>query len=250
MENAAVLPSWTPTSFLDEVRLVHRQKLKALSVWPLVPATPHLVRPAPTTTLSRALEDGLAGVEPVRAAGAFQRMRIENRGAEPLLVVAGEEISAELQTGSAATSLLVPPRASVSITLVPVDERRRSLQRDLLQWLRGARPVQGQLGLVAALGDRVLGLDLLGHGDVLTHLLPTLLASYWMQAISVAFRCGPLARPAFDAPIGLVAAVNRAQVRGRPSASLSRRLALEAPGIRGHALMSGGELVHLAARPL
>jgi hypothetical protein len=244
-ESPMTLPAWSPARALAGVGLAPRVNNKALTVWPLRSSAPRPAPEARAVPLARALEDGFAGLE----AMGPQALRVENRGPAPLLVVAGEELSGERWGGCAATSVLVPPHDDARVQLVPQEERRAGLRRDLVPWLRALRPLPGQVGLVAAFGDRILGVELMGGAALLAQVLPTLLASHWMRAIRVAFACGPTVPPRFDAPEALLEALVAVHVRGRPAPGAGRSLVLEGDGVRGQALLLGDELVHLTARP-
>jgi hypothetical protein len=245
MQNLAVLPSLPLSRALADLRLAPRIAHKALTVWPLLPAQPRAARARTCTTLGRALEDGFAGVGEPELASSPPRVRVENRGVLPLLVPAG----VELATGGAvaSASVLVAPKGTALAELARVDERGRQMSRDLVTWLREVHPLPGQIGLVAALGDRVLGLELVGCGAAFADLLPSALARFWMRAVEAAFRSGPSSPPRFDAPESLLDALARAELRSRASAGLGREVLLEGSGFSGRALVLAEEVVHWVA---
>ncbi len=244
MENLAVLPSLPLSRALADLRLSPRIGHKALAAWPLLPTSSRPRRRA-YTTLARALDDGFAGVEELERAGFPARVRIENRDALPLLVAEGEEIARARGDSVAGASVLVPPKGVALADLARADARKHRMSRDLVAWLREVRPLPGQLGLVAALGDRVLGLELVGCAEAFAELLPRVLARFWMQAVEIAFRCGPARPPRFDAPEALLDALAAVELHSRPSAGLGRTVLLEGSGVAGRALVAGEELVHL-----
>jgi hypothetical protein len=121
------------------------------------------------------------------------------------------------------------------------------MSRELVAWLHEVRPLPGQIGLVAALGDRVLGLELAACPFAFAELLPGVLARFWMQAVEIAFRCGPARPPRFDAPESLLDALARVGLRCHASAGLGREVLLDGPGVSGRALVVEEEVVHWVA---
>ena len=243
MENLAVLPSLPLARTLAGLRLAPRIAHKALTAWPLLPRSPH-ARGRTYTTLGRGLDDGFAGVAEAEPGESLARVRVENRGALPLLVAAGEEIACTQSDAVARASVLVPARGGALVELGRADERRGRMSRELVAWLREVRPLPGQIGLVAALGDRVLGLELAACPFAFADLLASVLARFWMQAVEIAFRSGPAQPPRFDAPESLLDALARAGLRSRASAGPGREVLLEGPGVSGRALVVEEEVVH------
>jgi hypothetical protein len=186
-------------------------------------------------------------VTAAEAPGPVARARVENRGTLPLLVAAGEEIAGAENGAVAGASVLVPSRGAAVVELCRADERRGRTSRELASWLREVRPLPGQIGVVAALGDRVLGLELTACPFAFADLLPGILARFWMQAVEIAFRCGPQSPPRFDAPESLLDALARSGLRSHASAGLGRDVVLEGPGLAGRALVVEEEVVHQVA---
>ena len=246
MENLAILPSLCLTRTLTGLRLAPRIAHKALTAWPLLPGSA-CVRGRAYTTLGRGLEDGFAGVTGAESPGPVARARVENRGTLPLLVAAGEEIAGAGNDAVAGASVLVPPRGAAVVELGRADERRARTSRELVAWLREVRPLPGQIGVVAALGDRVLGLELGACPFAFADLLPGVLARFWMQAVQIAFRCGTPSPPRFDAPESLLDALARVGLRSYASAGLGRGVVLEGPGLSGRALVVEEVVVHQVA---
>jgi hypothetical protein len=247
MGNLAVLPSLPLARTLAGLRLAPRIGHKALTAWPLLPAPSGGPRERAWITLGRALDDGFAGVEETAPAGSAMRVRVENRSALPLLVAAGEEVACAREALVSTGSVGVPPRGAALVDLARADERQRRMSRDLLAWLREIRPLPGQVGVVAALGDRVLGLELTSCPLAFADLLPGLLARFWMRAVEIAFRCGPASPPRFDAPETFLGALGDAELRSRASAGLGREILLEGSGLSGRALVVGEDVVHQVA---
>jgi hypothetical protein len=246
MQNLAVLPSLPLARTLAGLRLAPRIAHKALTAWPLLPRSPE-TRERTYTTLGRGLDDGFAGVAETEPVGPLSRARVENRGALPLLVASGEEIACTGSAAVAGASVLVPARGAAVVELGRADERRGRMSRELVAWLHEVRPLPGQIGLVAALGDRVLGLELAACPFAFAELLPGVLARFWMQAVEIAFRCGPARPPRFDAPESLLDALARVGLRCHASAGLGREVLLDGPGVSGRALVVEEEVVHWVA---
>src|SRR5262245_52330499 len=130
---------------------------------------------------------------------------------------------------------------------------RASRARDLEEIGRTFRPVERQVGFVAALGDEVVGMEAIGSPAVFAESFPALLQGYAIDAVDAAFvrvRDGAPAgaRPRFDAPEAFVAAVAHARVRAGRSLGLGDDLRLEDDAVAGCALACGG-LVHATAFP-
>jgi hypothetical protein len=243
MENLAILPSLCLTRALAGLRLAPRIAHKALTAWPLLPRSPEK-RGRAYTTLGRGLEDGFAGVTGAGLPGPVARVHVENRGTLPLLVAAGEEIAGSGSGAVAGASVLVPPHGAAILELGRADAWRGRMSRELAGWLREVRPLPGQVGVVAALGDRMLGLELAACPFAFADLLPGVLARFWMQAVEIAFRCGPQSPPRFDAPESLLDALARVGLRSQASAGRGRDVVLDGPGLSGRALVVDEEVVH------
>jgi ARG and Rhodanese-Phosphatase-superfamily-associated Protein domain len=132
-----------------------------------------------------------------------------------------------------------------------------SRQSDL-EDLRGAfHPVPGQVGFVAAIGEAVSGLEVIGRPEVFARAFAGLLEGYLIDAVDhalvreleVADAGDEGAVPAvFDAPEGFLAALGEAGATTSPSLGLGVDLRLEGERVAGCALAEG-EAVHLTAFP-
>jgi ARG and Rhodanese-Phosphatase-superfamily-associated Protein domain len=122
--------------------------------------------------------------------------------------------------------------------------------------LRGAfHPVPGQLGFVAAIGEAVSGLEVIGRPEAFARAFGGLLEGYLIDAIDHTLvrerELGDLgdegaAAAAFDAPEGFLAALGEAGATTSPSLGLGVDLRLESEPVAGCALAEG-EVVHLTA---
>jgi len=120
--------------------------------------------------------------------------------------------------------------------------------------------VEGQVGFVAAVGDRMVGLEVVGGTGLLAELFPRLLRAHAIDALDAEeasdapprgwlARWGPRpvpACPAPDRPAALLVALSRAECTRSPSLGLGDDLRLEAGPVTGCALDAGG-IVHLTA---
>lgn len=86
-----------------------------------------------------ALEHGSLTIEEIDAEGSVPTLMVENRGAEPVLFIEGEELQGAKQDRIVNTSLLVPPGARMRIPVSCV-EHGRWLFRSHRQMASGAHP--------------------------------------------------------------------------------------------------------------
>jgi hypothetical protein len=229
---------------LAGVRLAPRQEDKALTLWPLLPRRALSAPSFEHLLLGDALEDGLAGISELEGSCAAE-IEAENRASQPLLVLAGEYLGSPRSGLVASASQVIAPR---SVASVPVQRLPGRVQPCPIGWLRRLRPLPGQLGFAVALGDDVLGLELLGDPQAFARALPVLAALQWRRALELTFRCGPARVPPFDAPEPFLEALSRARAHVVGAALEGRRLRLEGGGAAGEALLAQSSLVHLAAR--
>jgi hypothetical protein len=109
-------------------------------------------------------------------------------------------------------------------------------------------PLPGQVGFVAAIGDEVVGLEVVGDPDVFHRLFQSLLRSY---AIDAADRGWVQSRgrkrsaaATFDSPESFLDALTAAGLERSPSLGLGEDLRIDGTGVSGCALEAGG-IVHL-----
>jgi hypothetical protein len=245
MENVTVLETGLVAHQLAGLYLAPRQDDKALALWPLLSrsAAGPPSRSVEYLLLSEALEDGLAGLSAPEADGAAE---VENRAPLPLLILAGEPLGSPSSGVVARSSVLAAPRGA---STVPTEARPGNSHDPLSTGrLHELRPLAGQLGFVATLGDSVLGLELLGDAHIFARALPVLVTVYWRRALTSAFRCGPGRVSCFDAPEPFLEALSHARTLAREDAHGARRLRLDGEGVVGEALLAGHALAHLTAR--
>lgn len=71
-----------------------------------------------------ALEDGFVGVRELDDGESRSQVRVENRSAQPVLILAGEDIRGVVRNRVANTSVLVPPRQERVVEVSCVVPRR------------------------------------------------------------------------------------------------------------------------------
>jgi hypothetical protein len=124
---------------------------------------------------------------------------------------------------------------------------------DLEEIERAFRPLPGQVGFVAAIGDEIAGLEAIGREEVFARSFDGLLRAYLVDAVDAAHVRGREAPPAvrFEAPEAFLAALAEAPASERPSLGLGRDLRLRGGGVAGCALVHGpagpAAVVHLTA---
>jgi hypothetical protein len=123
---------------------------------------------------------------------------------------------------------------------------------DLDEMAAAFRPLPGQVGFVACIGEEVAGLEAIGRPEVFAEAFPGLLRSYLVDAIDHALvrRHRPPARPEarFDAPEPFLAALAAARPESSASLGLGADLRIENERVNACALVAG-EVVHLTAFP-
>ena len=104
-------------------------------------------------------------------------------------------------------------------------------QRDLEEMASAFRPLPGQVGFVACIGEEVAGLEAIGRPEVFAQAYPGLLRGYLIDAIDHALVRArrPATKPAsrFDAPEPFLAALANARVEASPSLGLGTDLRIE-----------------------
>jgi hypothetical protein len=128
---------------------------------------------------------------------------------------------------------------------------RASRSTDLDEVGRAFRPVERQVGFVAAIGDEVVGLEAIGRPEPFEKSFRALLRSYAIDAIDAALVKQLDAAPGrqgrrFDAPEPFLEALARTPCASGPSLGAGDDLRLDGAEVAGCALAEGG-LVQLTA---
>ena len=130
--------------------------------------------------------------------------------------------------------------------------------RDAIEeFVEGLAPVPGQVGALFAIGDRVIGFDVLCAPALLRKLLPKLVRSYALDAVDALASAPAPRRPRPRrtdsngslrvAATQLLAAVIRANGKSMPAVGLGEDVRIEEPGLTAAALVADDRLVHLSA---
>jgi hypothetical protein len=124
--------------------------------------------------------------------------------------------------------------------------------RDLDELAAAFRPLPGQVGFVACIGEEVAGLEAIGRPEVFAAAFSGLLRSYLVDAIDHALvrrqRGAPPPAARFDAPEPFLAALAEARPEAGASLGLGTDLRIENERVHACAL-AAGEVVHLTAFP-
>jgi hypothetical protein len=234
------------TSILARVEIAAPHRSGALRVWPLVASDP--VAPpvgVAHVALAAALAAGAARIEvPNRRGYRALRADVENDGDVALLLLAGESPLAERPRWRIAATTLVAPRTRTEILVrnAPHDDARiATIVRSA-----GAPFLEAQLGFVAALGDAVVGLEVVGRADVFAHAQPALLAPYARAAAAPALLQGFETTPP-ESPEALIEAAMAADCIEEPAFGLGEALRLHGRGVVGRGL-AHGDVLHLSVR--
>ncbi len=147
----------TPTTILNDVSSGPVRLTGQLAELPLLgrPRGPRL------TLLHRALDEGSARVTEVDEDGVVGRLRVENRGELPLLLLQGEELRGAKQDRVVNRSLLLPPGARVEVPVSCVEKGR--WRRETQAMRSSGRTLPSRLR--ARLARRVLRNEARGRGS-------------------------------------------------------------------------------------
>lgn len=322
------MPSQIPVSqsvpqplagFLLQLALAPRQSHKTLALHPLLDSAAARRGPPPWISLADALAAGSLRVDELPQGASVPHVFVENDGAQPVLILFGEELLGAQQNRVVNASFLAPPRERVVLDVSCVEQGRWSRHagerfragdlvlssslrsfmlkkvttsrsrtgrfhadqgevwnevarrlsssgtrsasqayadyaetraRDLREIVAAFRPLPGQVGFVAAIGDEIVGAEIVGHPAVFASVFDRLLRAYAIDAVDASFvrRAEPDRTPRFDAPEPFLAALGAASGTVAPSLGLGQDLRLEGGGVCGCALVAG-EVVHLTAFP-
>jgi len=118
-----------------------------------------------------------------------------------------------------------------------------SHRADLDEFVRGFLPIAGQTGLLAVLGGRVLGMDIVSRPEAYSELHDRLVASYAFEALIARCEPGPSDATAAKEFIVSLADLHRTEHRS-PGSGRSHRFS--GPGVVGDALTFRGDVLHAA----
>lgn len=144
---------------------------------------------------------------------------------------------------------LVADRADEHGAVAPTGAMRDvfDARRDAVEGLRaGITRQDGQVGAVAAIGERICVADVVGRSDVFAALFDPLVSGYALDAVDVVSKAAPPAVDAIDA--FLQEALTAASAR-RPGVGLGELQNFAAAAAEGSRLVHEGELVAMTAFP-
>ena len=127
---------------------------------------------------------------------------------------------------------------------------RASRATELQEVERAFHPVERQVGFVAAIGDEIVGVEVIGRPEVFAASYPTLVRSYAIDAVDQGLvkETERSAAARFIEPAEFLAALANAPVRESESLGMGTDLRAATRQVEACALASGG-LVHLTAFP-
>jgi hypothetical protein len=223
------------------------QSFRQLTVYPIVasdgPQLPYLL-------LAEALGEGVVNMEE-KPKGAASVLVAHNRGLDPILILDRERLLGARRESMIDRSILLPPS---SVTEIPLacDQRERwnapPRCAELEVGLEVFPRLQDQVGAVAFLGHRLLGLDALGSPNLYAPLHRRLLSGYIQTALE-SDRTGPR-DPNPDLPdVTHFAHALQNAIREPCSGQGHGEQWVLTGSIRGRELCDEGFLVHLAVFP-
>ena len=104
--------------------------------------------------------------------------------------------------------------------------------------------VEGQVGAMFALGERIRGIEAFDHPATLRKVLPKLVRSWAMDALSVEPGSGTPQASDVELRLGELAALSLSE---HPAVGLGREVRFDSPRVTGGALVHEGRVVHLCA---
>jgi hypothetical protein len=112
------------------------------------------------------------------------------------------------------------------------------------RYVDGCRPVEGQVGALFAIGDRIAGVDLFANERTLRKLLPKLVRSHAIDAIDRADARG--FRPSEGAVPAFLTALDAAPQQRAAAVGLGEDVRMSTPGLVAAALVVGDSVAHLS----
>jgi hypothetical protein len=230
-----------------------------LTIWPLVC---EVLAPRPggsrIATLAQALEDGFVSVgeqgETHERGGrsVVRGVRIGNRAGDPVLIILSEELHAESGSLIAEASVLLPPTSELEICVHPAESRDDPAGCRVHSAGEAFSLLEGQVGIVAAIGGEIVGLEVMADAAIFARSFETLLRPYALDAREADVargRTDAVLDPLYVSPEPFLAALEASHTVASPTVGLGRGLRVAGQGLAGCALEAGG-IVHLTAYPL
>lgn len=167
----------------------------------------------------------------------------------------GERLSnqADVWHDIAAMSSRLEAESSTSAMEAIFDRHGASID----EYVAGCQPIDGQVGAMFLIGDRVIGFDLFDRASTLASVLPKLVRGVAVDAIDLRAATHsspaeglPAERPADARATDFLSLAASASPHVIPAIGLGEDVRLTAPGIAGAALIHEGHLVHLGVLAL
>lgn len=224
------------------------QRFRHLTVYPIISADgPQL----PYLLLSEALGSGAVSMEE-HDQGTGPILIARNNGFHPVLILDRERLLGARRECTISRSILLGPRSVTEVPLACHQERRWSCpprNRELDAALQSFPKLPEQVGAMAFLGKRFLGLDALGSPNLYDSLHRRLLAGYLAQVLGSAPHMPSLPEASRPEAMVVAQALQNA-IREPCSAAEGHGEQWVLTGtISGRELCHGGFLVHLAVFP-
>lgn len=122
-------------------------------------------------------------------------------------------------------------------------------------FVQAFKSVEGQAGVIFAIGRRVAGLELFDHPKTMSRLLPKLVRSYALDALDSSYAGGEKSKPSEesnllqDKAMLFIASVGLAEATSHPAIGLGEDVRISNNAVTGAALIVDEQLVHLSAFP-
>lgn len=259
-----------------ETFILPPQRHEQLTIFPVVIKVQCL---HPYVLLADALASGAVTIEET-GNGEVHRLVARNRSHQPVLALNGEQLVGAKRCCITSHSVLLAPRGTTDLPVADLaletsspgtsghapgndastpagaaeayGSRRFGLSRhygrEVEPWLDAFPLLEGQLGMLAFLGRRFIGMDALGCPSLYAPLHPRLLAGYALAARDD--ETPPSGCPPPDVPEAEAFAVALEEARRIPSRTVGLGTYSVFRGlVRGGELLHEGHLVHVTALP-
>jgi hypothetical protein len=118
----------------------------------------------------------------------------------------------------------------------------------LEEYVRSFSPAEGQVGMMFAIGQRIIGFDLFDSAGTLRKLFPKLIRSYALDALDASLAKETEAKvPSAEGAAGFLDRVSRASMETFPAVGEGEDVRISAQDLTGAALANKENVVHLCA---
>jgi ARG/rhodanese/phosphatase superfamily protein/restriction endonuclease-like protein len=133
-------------------------------------------------------------------------------------------------------------RTGVRSATHALEDTYATIEPDADALLNAVMPLDGQVGVIAAVGGHVISLDLFDKDSALRSYWRGLTAGYALEAVGQ-----PDVTASLEDAAAFAAAVSQTEMLGAPATGLGDELRFESPDVVGLGLAWDGRIVHLAA---